>query len=133
MVVSQRALVGCMVYVILQVDELMKLHRFTFFFGVCFWIFMIVGYAMSEGVRHLKQYPGTEWTTLIGDLDEIDAFCRRHTKNPPPNRIQGCLIPDYKVIAASSLPVCMHEAVHAADKEWDHLPPKIPLFDPEDE
>ena len=59
--------------------------------GVLFYVLLIltwlaigVRYAMSEGVRHLKQYPGTEWTTLIGDLDEIDAFCRQHTKNPPP-------------------------------------------------
>jgi len=104
--------------------KLWFVYLFFFLFG------FFIGRASASELRQWKHYPGTEWTTVYGGPDAIDEFCKRYLKNPPRRKVLGCLIARHKVIACSSLSVCLHEAVHAADKEWSHIPRKLPLFDP---
>ncbi len=82
-----------------------------------------------------RGYSDTEWVTVYGSVSAINELCRQYTKKPPPRSriIAGCFIAHDKIIACSSLEICLHEAVHAADREWSHIPKKKPIFRPEDE
>ncbi len=68
-------------------------------------------------------YPGTEWRTIYGAVEAIDRYCRGALGNPGEGaKWTGCILPGRKVIAVSSLETCLHEAVHAADREWGNTP-----------
>ncbi|MFB3072164.1 MAG: hypothetical protein ACE1ZU_01550, partial [bacterium] len=72
---------------------------------------------------------GTEWRTIYGAVEAIDRYCRGALGNPGEGaKWTGCILPGRKVIAVSSLETCLHEAVHAADREWGNTPGHRLLF-----
>ena len=81
--------------------------------------------SLAESRAPLKEtiYPGTEWRTIYGAVEAIDRYCRGALGNPGEGaKWTGCILPGRKVIAVSSLETCLHEAVHAADREWGNTP-----------
>jgi len=87
--------------------------------------------SLAESRAPLKEtiYPGTEWRTIYGAVEAIDRYCRGALGNPGEGaKWTGCILPGRKVIAVSSLETCLHEAVHAADREWGNTPGHRLLF-----
>lgn len=99
-------------------------------------ITLTFGFVRSEPSVSLvkRSYPGTEWKTVYGNLEEIDKYCRGALGNPGAGaKWTACILPERKTIACSDLKSCLHEAVHAVDPEWDKTPQHRRLFRPEDE
>ncbi|MCH7769014.1 MAG: hypothetical protein IH828_08815 [Nitrospinae bacterium] len=76
-------------------------------------------------------YPGSDWKTAQGGVEEINAYCSEALGNPGEGaKWLGCILPERKVIASSDWENCLHEAVHAADEEWGNTPGHRLLFRP---
>ena len=90
----------------------------------------VIEVASSAKKLERKIYPGTNWSTVYGDLYAVSEYCSGALGE---GMYHGCFLPERKEIVVSDLDSCLHEAVHAVDPGWGMTPQHRRLFRSVDE